>query len=153
MNTETLRERLRTIFADRAPEGIQPKGDIQILKPEFIDYSDDGWLTVEFLPQEWQENGLKKLQGGVLAYMLDCVFGPFAYVISEGSMSGTLDMTTNYLRPVFADGTRITVKARFITNSKRTMHGEGTLFNGEGKPAVTASTNIMKKSPEQKSVG
>ncbi len=141
---EELREKLKAILSDRADDGEQPKGDIQVLKPEFIDYDDEGWLTVEFLPQEWQKNGIDVVQGGILGYMLDCVFGPFAYIVSGGKLAGTVDTTTNFLRPVAADGRSITVKARMVTNAKRMMHAEGILYNADGKIAVTASTNLMK---------
>jgi acyl-coenzyme A thioesterase PaaI-like protein len=67
-------------------------------------------------------------------------------VITDKKLAGTLDMNTNYLRPVKADGRKITVKARFVTNAKRTLHGEAVLYNSDGKVAVTASTNMMKKS-------
>lgn len=144
METAELREKLKAILSERAAEGVKPIGDIQVLKPEFIDYTDDGVLIVDFEPQDWHENGIHLVQGGILSYMLDCVFGPFAYVISEGKMSGTLDMQTNYLRPVFADGRKIRVEAHVITNSKRTIHAEAKLYNGDGKVAVTASTNLMK---------
>lgn len=145
MTTEELRDRLKEILSDRAPEGTAPAGDIQVLAPEFISYSEDGWLTVEFMPRPWQQNGLQVVQGGILGYMLDCVFGPFAYVLSEGKLSGTIDTTCNYLRPVKADGRPIRVTVRFVTNTKRTLHGEGILYNGDGKVAVTASTNMMKQ--------
>lgn len=144
MNNEELREKLRAIFSDVAAEGQNPKGDIQVLRPEFIDYDSEGWLTVDFLPQEWQKNGLNVVQGGILGYMLDCVFGPFAFIVSEKKLAGTIDTTTNFLRPVIADGRKIRVKARMITNAKRMMHAEGILYNADGKAAVTASTNLMK---------
>ena len=144
MTTEELRKQLREILSDRAPEGAQPQGDIQVLKPEFIEYSDDGWLTVDFLPQAWQKNGINVVQGGILGYMLDCVFGPFAFIASEKKLAGTIDTTTNFLRPVIADGRKIRVKARMVTNAKRMMHAEGILYNADGKVAVTASTNLMK---------
>ncbi len=142
--TEELREKLKAILSDRAADGEQPKGDIQVLKPKFIDYDEEGWLTVEFIPQEWQQNGINVVQGGILGYMLDCVFGPFAYTVSGGKMSGTVNMATNYLRPVIADGRSIRAKARLLTNSKRMMHAEGILYNADGKIAVTASANLMK---------
>lgn len=145
METESIREKIRQILSDRAPDGQAPKGDIQVLRPEFIDYDDEGWMTVEFIPQPWQQNGLEVVQGGILGYMMDCCFGPLGYVLSEGSLSGTLDTTVNYLRPVKADGGKIKVKVRFLTNSRRTLNGEGYLYNTQGKIAVTASTNMMKK--------
>lgn len=144
MNNEELREKLRAILSDRAAAGERPKGDIQVLEPEFIDYDDEGWLTVDFLPQDWQKNGINVVQGGILGYMLDCVFGPFAFIVSEKKLAGTIDTTTNFLRPVIADGRKIRVKARMITNAKRMMHAEGVLYNADGKVAVTASTNLMK---------
>ena len=144
MNNEELREKLKAILSDRAAEGEQPKGDIQVLEPEFVDYDDEGWLTVDFLPQDWQKNGINFVQGGILGYMLDCVFGPFAFIVSEKKLAGTIDTTTNFLRPVIADGRKIRVKARMITNAKRMMHAEGILYNADGKVAVTASTNLMK---------
>ena len=144
MNNEELREKLKAILSDRAVEGERPKGDIQVLEPEFVDYDDEGWLTVDFLPQDWQKNGINVVQGGILGYMLDCVFGPFAFIVSEKKLAGTIDTTTNFLRPVIADGRKIRVKARMITNAKRMMHAEGILYNADGKVAVTASTNLMK---------
>ena len=144
MNNEELREKLKAILSDRAVEGEQPKGDIQVLEPEFVDYDDEGWLTVDFLPQDWQKNGINVVQGGILGYMLDCVFGPFAFIVSEKKLAGTIDTTTNFLRPVIADGRKIRVKARMITNAKRMLHAEGILYNADGKVAVTASTNLMK---------
>lgn len=144
MNNEELREKLRAILSDRAAAGERPKGDIQVLEPEFVDYDDEGWLTVDFLPQDWQKNGINVVQGGILGYMLDCVFGPFAFIVSEKKLAGTIDTTTNFLRPVTADGRKIRVKARMITNAKRMMHAEGILYNADGKVAVTASTNLMK---------
>lgn len=144
MNNEELREKLRVILSDRAAAGERPKGDIQVLEPEFVDYDDEGWLTVDFLPQDWQKNGINVVQGGILGYMLDCVFGPFAFIVSEKKLAGTIDTTTNFLRPVIADGRKIRVKARMITNAKRMMHAEGILYNADGKVAVTASTNLMK---------
>ena len=144
MNNEELREKLRAILSDRATAGERPKGDIQVLEPEFVDYDDEGWLTVDFLPQDWQKNGINVVQGGILGYMLDCVFGPFAFIVSEKKLAGTIDTTTNFLRPVIADGRKIRVKARMITNAKRMMHAEGILYNADGKVAVTASTNLMK---------
>ena len=144
MNNEELREKLRAILSDRAAAGERPKGDIQVLEPEFVDYDDEGWLTVDFLPQDWQKNGINVVQGGILGYMLDCVFGPFAFIVSEKKLAGTIDTTTNFLRPVIADGRKIRVKALMITNAKRMMHAEGILYNADGKVAVTASTNLMK---------
>lgn len=142
---QLMKTRLRDILSDRAAGGARPQGDIQVLRPEFIDYSEDGWLTVEFIPQDWQKNGIGVVQGGILGYMLDCVIGPLAFVISDGRLAGTISMTTSYLRPVKADGEGVRVRARAISDSKRMMHIEAYIYNHEGKVAATAAADLMKK--------
>lgn len=54
-------------------------------------------------------------------------------------------MLTNYFRPVTMDDTDILVKARITMETKRVMHIEAELLKADGKVAVKASTNIMKR--------
>ena len=120
-------------------------GDIITLKPEFVEYKMDDTLTVRFHPKEWQLNGLGYVQGGFLSAMIDVVCGPMSDVCSQRHSAGTLDMLTNYFRPVTMDDTDILVKARITMETKRVMHIEAELLKADGKGAVTASTNIMKR--------
>lgn len=143
--TEGRREQLRQLLGSRAQKNSDPRGDIEVLQPQFIEYTDDDELVVEIPVRPWQVNGIDQVQGGVLAYMIDCVFGPLSFVTSGYNPVGTMDMTTNYLRPiVLTDNDRITIRARIITNSRRVMYAEAKLYNSAGKLAVTASTNIIK---------
>ncbi len=151
--TEGRRAQLRRLLSARTPEGGSPRGDIEVLEPEFIEYTDDGVLVVKIPVRQWQLNGVDNVQGGILTYMIDCIFGVLSFVTSGCSPVGTVDMTTNYLRPIPAKDDQVTVRAQILTNSRRVMHAKAELFNGAGKVAVTASTNIMKlQAPkEQKS--
>lgn len=120
-------------------------GDIRTLKPEFVEYKMDETLTVRFHPEEWQLNGLGYVQGGFLAAMIDVVCGPMSDVCTQSESVGTLDMLTNYFRPVTMEDKDILVKSRITMATKRIMHMEAELFKADGKVAVTASTNIMKR--------
>ena len=146
---EGRRECLRTLFAARAEEGKTPRGDIEVLETVFQEYTDEGELTVKIPVRPWQVNGLDNVQGGILIYMIDCVFGAMSYVTNECQPVGTIDTTANYLRPVTLSDGEVTIRARAVTNSRRMIHATAELYNARGKAAVTASTNIMKqKAPE-----
>ena len=143
--TEGRREQLRQLLNARAQEGASPRGDIEVLETQFIEYTDDDELIVKIPVKPWQVNGFDHVQGGVLTYMIDCIFGTMSFVTSGYNPVGTMDMTTNYLRPiVLTDNDRITIRARIVTNSRRVMYAEAKLYNSAGKLAVTASTNIIK---------
>lgn len=147
--TEGRRSQLRALLGSRAEKGMLPRGDIEVLEPEFIEYTEDEELIVKIPIREWQLNGVDNVQGGILGYMIDCVFGSMSFVISGCSPVGTVDMTSNYLRPITADDQKVTIHAKIITNSKRVMHASAQLYNSKGKLAVTASTNIMKLEPKK----
>ena len=89
-------------------------------------------------------NGLNVVQGGVLTYMIDAVVGPLGYAYSETDLSGTVDLSTSYVRPVSRDDAFVTIVARVRSNTRRMAYIEAELFTADGKLAATAVTNIMK---------
>ncbi len=142
--TEGIRAQLQLLLSGRADDGSAPRGDIEVFEPEFVDYNDEDGLTVKFPIREWQLNGVDNVQGGVLSCMIDCAFGTLSFVMSGCNPVGTVDMTSNYLRPITSEHKEVTIKAKIMTNSRRVMHATAQLYNSKGKVAVTASTNIMK---------
>ena len=141
-------EAFRMLLGSRDEEGFAVTGDVTSLDPELLDYiiEEDGveTLTARFRPQEWMLNGLRYVQGGYLASMIDVVCGPMSDICSQGHSAGTLDMTTTYFRPITMDDEEILVRVRLTSNTKRVMHFEAELLNSKGKRAVTAVSNIMK---------
>ena len=81
---------------------------------------------------------------GVLTYMIDAVVGPLGYAYSETDLSGTVDLSTSYVRPVSRDDAFVTIVARVRSNTRRMAYIEAELFTADGKLAATAVTNIMK---------
>ncbi len=80
--TEGRREQLRQLLNARAQEGASPRGDIEVLETQFIEYTDDDELIVKIPVKPWQVNGFDHVQGGVLTYMIDCIFGTMSFVTS-----------------------------------------------------------------------
>lgn len=136
------------ILGSRDEEGYGVTGDITSLDPELLEYTveENGieTLVARFRPQEWMLNGLRYVQGGYLASMIDVICGPMSDICSNGHSAGTLDMTTTYFRPITMNDEEIIARVRMTSNSKRVMHFEAELLNSKGKRAVTAVSNIMK---------
>ena len=141
-------EAFQMLLGSRDEEGYGVTGDVTSLDPELVEYTieEDGTelLVARFRPQEWMLNGLRYVQGGYLASMIDVVCGPMSDICSNGRSAGTLDMTTTYFRPITMEDQEITVRVRLTSNTKRVMHFEAELMNSKGKRAVTAVSNIMK---------
>lgn len=135
------------LLGSRDEEGYAVTGDITSLDPELLEYTiEDGVeiVVARFRPKEWMLNGLRYVQGGYLASMIDVICGPMSDICSNGHTAGTLDMTTTYFRPITMDDEEIIVRVRLTSNTKRVMHFEAELLNSKGKRAVSAISNIMK---------
>ena len=138
------REVLKLIFSERALEGEDYETDLQVLQPEFVSYTDDEVLTVRIPVKKWMGNGLNVVQGGIMSYMFDAVVGPMAFAYSETDLSGTIDLSTSYLRPVLPTDPYVTIEARVRSNTRRMVYIEAELYDCRGKLCTTAVTNIMK---------
>ena len=141
-------EAFQMMLGARDEEGFACTGDITSLDPELLEYTIDEnnveTLVARFRPQEWMLNGLRYVQGGYLASMIDVICGPMSDICSQGRTAGTLDMTTTYFRPITMDDEEIIVRARLTSNTRRVMHFEAELLNSRGKRAVSVVSNIMK---------
>ncbi len=144
---EEVRELCIPMYNRRAKPGEAPRGDIRTIQPEFIEYSDEGVLTVKVPLQEWQVNDFNTIQGGLLAYMIDTVVGPLGFIVSGCDSIGTVDLSTTYLRPVTLDDEYVIIKAQVKASGKRIMHAKAELYTPNGKLAVSAVTNILKSKP------
>ncbi len=116
------------LLGSRDEEGYGVTGDVTSLDPELLEYTvgENGveTLAARFRPQEWMLNGLRYVQGGYLASMIDVICGPMSDICSNGHSAGTLDMTTTYFRPITMNDEEIIARVRMTSNSKRVMHFE-----------------------------
>ncbi len=147
-NPEISREEgMKMIMEARAYEGEEAVGDVEVLQPELISFDAEKNILVLKVPVfRWQTNGNYDVQGGMLTYMIDCAFGIMGFVISGYGHVTSIDLETNFLRPVNKDDSYVTIVAEAVTNGRRMIHAKAQLLKTNGKVAVTASTNIMKLS-------
>ena len=134
-------------------DGRKSTGDIKTFKPELLNYLPGKTITeiigetavVRFKVESWMLNGLLYIQGGILISMIDCVCGALAGIVSNDNIAGTLVMYTSYFRPITMKDEYVTVRARLINSNTQTMYIEAQLINADGKVAVRAVTNVMKR--------
>ena len=95
-------------------------------------------LTLKFPLQEWQVNGLGTLHGGMINTMMDLVMSMVEYCYSRQTITPTISMTANYLRPVPMED-YVYIKARVTSLGKRnaTAYCEA-IVPASGKVACTA---------------
>ncbi len=148
--SEPLSERLsddfiRAMLSDpkRAPKSSQTLGF------SLIDYSpDEGWFEAQFEPNDNFTNPLGSIQGGFVAAMLDDCMALAALVKLRFSHGvPTLQMSINYLRPVFPG--KVRCRGEVVRLSRTAAFMAGSLFDARGKLAATASaTALLRPFPE-----
>jgi len=144
MSPEEERAKLIEIFSQRAKEKTMPVNDAELLQPEFIELTEGGLLTLKFPVWGWQRNQLGNLQGGMIGCMMDLVFGTFGYVTFGCKPAATINMTTNYIRPVTPQENYLIIKTIFKGKGRRVLYGESEAYNTKDKLSATGSTNIIQ---------
>jgi uncharacterized protein (TIGR00369 family) len=102
------------------------------------------WVEAAFIAKPDFANPMRQVQGGYLTVMLDDVMS-VAGLVASGMMSvmPTLDMKTQFLRPVAADGARLTGIGRIIKWGKTIAFTAGELRDASGCLCVTATGTAM----------
>ena len=142
LSFEETRDKIAELLSLRCAEGETPKGDLEVLRGEFIDYKTDGTLIVKFPILQWQRNGLGNLQGGMQGCLMDCVYGVLAHVSVGCKPIATVDMTSNFIKGVRAKDEEVVVYARILNMGKRILHAVSQMYNSEGELVSTSTTNM-----------
>ena len=91
-------------------------------------------------------NPVRKMQGGFITAAFDNTFGPLSYLAARCPCT-TLDLHTQFVRPVSA-GDRLTVTAKVVSRSARTMYLSATAFDANEKLVATCSANMVLAKPQ-----
>jgi len=111
---------------------------------KFIDYTEEGSLTMEFTIKPEYRNGGHILQGGVLASFIDDVFGLYSFVATGGtSPLSTVNMSVNYHKAVPEGMNKVVVTSKIITAGKNMLSMSAEAFNENGQLLATAQTNMI----------
>ena len=108
-----------------------------------------GTVRATFNLDDRFENPAGSVQGGFLVAALDEVMTVAVIVKSKLTiLAPSLEIKANFIKP--ADPGLIEAEGRVVRLGKSVAFLEGTLFNDEGEPAVTATATCLVRSRPQK---
>ncbi len=110
----------------------------------FIEYTENGDLTLQFTIKPEYRNGGHILQGGVLASFIDDTFGLFSFVSTGGTAPlSTTNLSINYHKAVPEGVDKIIVTSHIITAGKNILSMSAEAKNENGQLVATAQTNMI----------
>ncbi len=121
-------------------------GDMQLIDMEYVDYSDNGVLTVRVNIPQWQRNPAGSLHGGMHCYYMDTVAGAVS-AVEVGEMLGTMDLHINFIRGVFESSDHIFVKAKVISIGRRVVVTNVEIRDPEDWLMSSGTGNFMRFMP------
>jgi uncharacterized protein (TIGR00369 family) len=119
MSGDSLSHRLNRILRARASTGVLkiPPPCFDEMKGEYTAFEEQERTLVARFPVESRyQNPLGHMQGGFLAAAIDNTVGPLSYLLAPPSV--TLQLSTQYLRPVAPDTKYIVVHGRLDEMTK-----------------------------------
>ncbi len=126
------------------PPGVDlklPPPSTTALAIRFEEYVPARSLTATVAVSEQFGNAVGLLQGGFLAAMFDDLVGPLSYLTARGPTT-SLDLTTHFLRPVFAGG-RLTLNAVVRKAGRTAIYIGAEAHNDDGKLVATAMSTVQ----------
>ena len=103
--------------------------------------AEEGRLVLDYRVRPEMTNPAGILHGGVVAGMIDDVFGMLAATLVEERFLVTIDLHVDYLASA-REGDVVTVDARVVRGGASVMHAEASLLLGE-KLLARSSTNMV----------
>ncbi|WP_278314032.1 PaaI family thioesterase [Lolliginicoccus levis] len=106
--------------------------------------AEHGTTTIRLVPAEHHYNAVGTVHGGILTAILDSAMG-FAVSTTLPEQTGytTLDLNTQFLRPVSIDTGPIEATGIVVHTGRATATARGEIRTSQGKLCVTATTRCM----------
>ena len=116
---------------------------ITIMQTRLIDYIPGQHIILAFPVLEMFLNNKRAMQGGFIAAAFDNAFGWLIFFTTRDTNIPTLDLTTNFHRPIFKDDELIvTATMKHFGGNILLLAGEG--YNKEDKLIATASGKFIR---------
>ena len=123
------------------PAAQLPPNCFSMMQGRYIDYEPRMMLKISFPVLTEFLNPMKSMQGGFIAAAFDNVIGPLSYLAARATCV-SLDMHTNYIRPVLA-GDELTITAKVIIRGRSTMNISAEGVNAKGKLIATCTSHLI----------
>jgi len=108
-----------------------------------LDEVGDGRVVFTLEPQEFMQNGLGILHGGVAATVFDTAVGCACLtVLPPGKAAVTMDLNLRYFKPLSAASGKIRCEGVIINAGRTTVTSEGRLYDGKGRLCGHATATL-----------
>ena len=127
------------------PDAQLPPNCFSVMRGKYLDYESRTLMKISFPVLSEFLNPMRSMQGGFIAAAFDNVIGPLSYLAARATCV-SLDMHTNYIRPVYA-GDELNITARVVIRGRATMNISAEAVNSKGKLIATCTSHliVMKK--------
>lgn len=141
MNNDTIRAEMIRVLDSSDLTETHPT--IARFGARFIEYDKDGSLTLEYPIRDWQCNGWRLLNGGVISTFIDNNYGLFLFVAIKGKVASTIDIQVTFHKAaVFEDG-YVRVTSKLVTAGKRVISMAAKVYNPRGDLLASSTTNLI----------
>ncbi len=143
MQNESQREMERSIraFVDKI-NTEHPGTMCALTEPRFVECdAAEQTLTLSYPAQRWEANPMGRMQGGVIAALLDFT-GACLAVYYSGTMALTVSLQTSYLSPGPTEG-NVVVKARMTRPGRTMLHAYAECWSDGAPDKLIATANMV----------
>jgi len=113
-----------------------------LIKPQFVSCDDaEQTLVMSYPAQYWEQNPIGRMQGGVVAAILDFTGGCLA-VYYGGKMAVTVSLQVSYLRAGPTQG-NVLVKARLTKSGRTLLHAFAECWSEDAPGKLIATANMV----------
>ena len=141
MTNDEIRNELKRLLESHDLNVTHPT--IAYYGTTFVEYTKDGLLTLEYPIRDWQCNGWKLLQGGILSTFIDNNYGLFVFVAIEGKAASTIDMNVTFHKAAMLDDGYVRVTSRVVTAGKRIVSLAASAYNPKGQLLASSASNFI----------
>lgn len=102
---------------------------------------EDQSMTFEFPVQEWMENRVGQLHGGIICTAFDLTIAALARFFAGENFAPTVNLDVNYVRPAYS-GDTIVVTATAVAVGKRLTHMTAEAVSKKTGKLISSATSI-----------
>jgi uncharacterized protein (TIGR00369 family) len=131
-------------FLEGIRDGVIPAPPIAKLMDFSIEEVSDGRVIFGCVPDESHYNPIGMVHGGLVATLADTVLGCSVHSMLEAGVAYTsIDLTVSYLRPVFADGSKLRAIGQVTKLGRRVAFATAEILDVNDKTVATASGSVL----------
>jgi len=131
-------------FLEGVRDGVIPAAPIATLMNFSIEEVGDGRVVFGCVPDESHYNPIGMVHGGLVCTLADTVLGCSVHSLLEAGVAYTsIDLSVSYLRPVFADGTKLLAVGQVTKLGRRVAFATAEIVDANNKMVATATGSVL----------